>query len=391
MTEGSTGTLSRTKPGRLEATDPARNRKKVRRLMLVGGARPNFMKLAPLVRALRSGATGVQWWLVHTGQHYDQQMSQSFFDDLQLPEPDFSLGVGSGSHAEQTAAVMVAFEKVCLAHRPDMVVVVGDVNSTLACAVVAAKLGIGLAHVEAGLRSFDRSMPEEINRLVTDTLSDLLFVTERQGIANLMREGRPEEAIHFVGHVMVDNLLYQRARLEKMEADRFAVAGIKKQLGRYGFVTLHRPANVDDRGALQGILEALGAIARDLPLLFPVHPRTRKMLASHGLELPEGVYPLEPLGFMEALYLWQDAELVLTDSGGLQEETTALGVPCFTLRQNTERPVTITEGTNTLVGPNKEAILQAYERFRGGERKKGRVPELWDGKAAERIVQVLLG
>lgn len=352
------------------------------------------MKIAPIVRALRdyahvAGQNQIVWQIVHTGQHYDYAMSQSFFDDLEIPRPDFFLEAGSRSHAEQTAIIMTSFEKICLQEKPDIVLVVGDVNSTLACSIVAKKLLIGLGHVEAGLRSFDLTMPEEINRLVTDAITDYFFVTEQDAVKNLVHEGKAEDKIFFVGHVMIDNLLYQQEKLTKMDEKSFSTFPLKEQLRKYAFLTLHRPANVDNRKVLSGIIEALSNISTDMPIFFPVHPRTKKMLASFQLELPEQIIQLHPLGFQEALFLWQDAELVLTDSGGLQEETTGLGVPCFTIRENTERPITVDEGTNTLVGVTKNGILREYERFKGGQRKKGNIPELWDGKASQRIVECL--
>ena len=362
------------------------------KLFLVAGARPNFMKIAPIIRELEArnsklkATDGIEYKLVHTGQHYDYEMSQAFFDDLEIPKPDYFLDAGSGSHAEQTAGIMVTFEKVCKQERPDLVVVVGDVNSTLACSVVAKKMGIEVAHVEAGLRSFDLSMPEEINRMVTDSISDYFFVTERAGIENLKKEGKSEERIFFVGHVMIDNLLYQ---LAQVNADPFSFVhqDLKERLGKYAFMTLHRPSNVDHRETLLGIVSALDRVAAKIPIVFPVHPRTRKMLERFEIQLPENIHQLPPLGFRESLYLWKDAKVVITDSGGLQEETTALGIPCLTLRENTERPATIEEGTNQLV------MVVDLERkvldILAGLGKRGRVPEFWDGRAAERIVGVL--
>ena len=359
-------------------------------IFLVAGARPNFMKISPIVRALQSRrGNSLEWRIVHTGQHYDYEMSQSFFDDLEIPIPDFFLAAGSGSHAEQTAKIMVGFEQVCLKEKPDIVLVVGDVNSTLACSIVAKKLLIEVAHVEAGLRSFDLSMPEEINRMVTDSITDYFFVTEKQGKKNLLKEGKSEERIFFIGHVMIDNLLYQLQKVEKEVSDVFETSRLKDELGKYCFLTLHRPSNVDSFEILSGIVEALNSIAQSTPVIFPVHPRTRKMLEQFNLELCDRIFQLPPLGFKESLFLWKDAQLVMTDSGGLQEETTGLGVPCFTIRENTERPITIEKGTNILVGPGKEGIITAYDRFQKGERKAGKVPELWDGKAAERIADIL--
>lgn len=360
------------------------------KILVVAGARPNFMKIAPIVRELRKreGSNGLSWEIVHTGQHYDYAMSKVFFDELDLPEPDHFLEAGSGTHAEQTARVMVAFEKVCMDVGPDMVVVVGDVNSTLACAVTAKKMNIGVAHVEAGLRSRDMAMPEEVNRIVTDALSDLLFVTEPAGRDNLLHEGKEPERIFFVGNVMVDTLFHQLDRLASMPAPE----GLHAMDRPYGVVTLHRPSNVDDAETFRGILEALGKIAADLPLVYPIHPRARKRLEEFGLEglvSDGGIRLMPPLSYMHFLRLWKDAALVLTDSGGLQEETTALGVPCFTVRENTERPITVEVGSNTMVGTSREGILEAFGRFRAGELKQGKVPELWDGRAAERIVAAL--
>jgi UDP-N-acetylglucosamine 2-epimerase (non-hydrolysing) len=317
-------------------------------------------------------------------------MSRVFFDELGLPEPDHFLEAGSGTHAEQTARVMVAFERVCLDTAPDLVVVVGDVNSTLACAVTAKKLNIAVAHVEAGLRSRDWTMPEEINRIVTDALADLLFVTEPAGRDNLLQEGKTPERVLFVGNVMVDTVLYQLGCLSGLPAPE----GVPQPDGAYGVVTLHRPSNVDDPETFRGLLEALGRISQDLPLIYPIHPRARKRIEEFGLEdrvRDSGIHLLSPLSYMDFLRLWKSATLVLTDSGGLQEETTALGVPCFTLRENTERPITVDVGSNTLVGTSRDRILEAFDRFRAGELKQGKVPELWDGHAAERIVDALIG
>ncbi|MGE4421877.1 MAG: non-hydrolyzing UDP-N-acetylglucosamine 2-epimerase [Pseudodesulfovibrio sp.] len=357
------------------------------RVILVAGARPNFMKIAPLMRA--AGKVGdIDYTLVHTGQHYDYEMSQAFFDDLGMGKPDYFLNAGSGSHAEQTASIMLAFEKVCLECRPDWVLVVGDVNSTLACAIVAKKLLINVAHVEAGLRSFDRTMPEEINRLVTDSISDLCFVTERSGEENLLKENHPESQVHFVGHVMIDNLLYQKEVLEGVDASAFAHAGSKPETGPYAFMTLHRPANVDTAANLRSIIEAIGVVAEKMPVIFPVHPRTRKKIDEFGMTLPGNIVQLPPLGFRESLWFWKDAQVVFTDSGGLQEETTALRIPCVTIRENTERPVTVEVGSNVLSGISTESILAAYaQALEKG--KTGRIPDKWDGKASERIWKIL--
>lgn len=359
-------------------------------LYLVAGARPNFMKIAPIVRALR-GHGGLSFKIIHTGQHYDAEMNDVFFAELGIPEPDVFMGAGGGSHAQQTAKIMVEFEALCQADRPGMVLVVGDVNSTLACSIVAKKLDIPVAHVEAGLRSGDRSMPEEINRLVTDAITDLFFVTEPSGVEHLRHEGKPPEAIHYVGHVMVDNLLYQRDRLHDMELEALSSTALKRQLGRYGVVTLHRPANVDAKPALERLAGALRDIAAQLPLIFPVHPRTRANLDKFGVALGDNITLTRPLSYMEFLNVWKDAVMVLTDSGGLQEETTALGVPCITLRDNTERPVTVEQGTNILAGTDPAAIVAAAGQILRGEGKQGRIPEFWDGQAARRIVGLLAG
>ncbi len=310
-----------------------------------------------------------------------------FSRSLNFP-PNFHLGVGSGTHAIQTAKIMVAFEDVCMQERPDWVVVVGDVNSTLACSIVAKKLLIKVAHVEAGLRSFDLAMPEEINRMVTDAITDCFFTTEESTLQNLLREGKRPEQIHFVGNVMIDNLFHQVEKLKGDATERFSTFELKKAKTLFIFLTLHRPSNVDNRDTLAGVAEALNEISRERPILFPVHPRTKKMLEQFCLALSDNIYLLPPLGFQESLFLWQDAELVLTDSGGLHEETTALGVPCLTLRENTERPITIEMGTNSLAGTRRESILNAYRSAKAGGHKKS-LPPYWDGMAAERIWKVL--
>ncbi len=359
------------------------------KVLLVAGARPNFMKIAPIYRASRNHAS-VDCRIVHTGQHYDYAMSQSFFEELEIPEPDFFLEAGSGTHAVQTAKIMVAFEEICLDEKPDMVIVVGDVNSTLACSIVAKKLQIGVAHVEAGLRSFDLAMPEEINRMVTDAISDYYFVTEASGVENLVREGKPAEAIHMVGHVMIDNLLNQVNKLAKTDLTGYSTFPLKKEHEKYAFLTLHRPSNVDCRETFERISGALNKIAEERPVFFPVHPRTKKMIRELGIRLSDKIVQLPPLGFSESLLLWKDAEAVLTDSGGLQEETTALGVPCVTIRENTERPITVEIGTNVLAGTRRESIMDAYAKSLN-KRESARVPELWDGRASERIWKVIVG
>ena len=359
------------------------------KLICVCGARPNFMKIAPLVEAF-SQTGRIQTFLVHTGQHYDARMSKLFFEDLRIPQPDVNLEVGSGSHAVQTAEIIRRFEPIVCDQKPDWVVVVGDVNSTIACSLVASKLGVKVAHVEAGLRSFDRGMPEEINRLLTDAISDLLFVTERSGIENLRREGVPDEKVHFVGNVMIDTLLKNRAKADESRI----LESFSLQPKRYAVVTLHRPSNVDAADALGSILAAFEKISHDMPIIFPMHPRTRKNIGNLGLasrlEAIKGLLTPEPLGYLDFLKLTADSALVLTDSGGIQEETTILGVPCLTLRENTERPVTITEGTNRLTHPECGSILAAYAELKTNPPPAGRRPELWDGHAAERIAQVFL-
>lgn len=361
-------------------------------IYLIAGARPNFMKIAPIVRALQAHG-GLNWRIIHTGQHYDHAMNEVFFEELGIPQPDIFMAAGGGSHAQQTARIMMAFEEYCQQTPPDAVLVVGDVNSTLACSIVAKKLGIPVAHVEAGLRSGDMAMPEEINRLVTDSISDWFFVTEPSGAIHLRQEGKPAAAIHEVGHVMVDNLLYQAERLTQSNCQQLETDAYKRERAarqqRYGVVTLHRPSNVDDTVTLQRIAAALKEISRDLPLIFPVHPRTRGNLEKFGIDLGPHITLIGPQGYMPFLHLWKDAAVVLTDSGGLQEETTALGVPCITIRENTERPITIDEGSNVLVGTDPQRIVAEVGKVLAGEGKQGRRPQLWDGKAAERIVSVL--
>lgn len=353
------------------------------KVFLIAGARPNFMKIAPIYRASLNRA-GLDCRIVHTGQHYDHEMSQSFFDELEIPAPSHHLNAGSGSHAEQTAKIMVAFEQVCQAHTPDLVMVVGDVNSTLACSIVAKKLCIQVAHVEAGLRSFDLSMPEEINRMVTDAITDIFFVTEESGVANLLQEGKPLSKICHVGHVMIDNLFHQLNALDKIDGKVFATCPFKQKFRDYAFLTLHRPSNVDNRPIFSEIVSALNEISEKRPIFFPVHPRTRKNIEAMDIRLSENIIMLPPLSFTESLFIWKDAQVVLTDSGGLQEETTALKKPCVTIRNNTERPVTVQIGSNVLAGIRKMDILRAY-----GESiekaKTARVPDLWDGRASERI------
>ena len=361
-------------------------------IYLVAGARPNFMKIAPIVRALQA-QSALSFKIIHTGQHYDREMNDVFFEELGIPQPDVFMAAGGGSHGQQTAKIMVGFEELCVAERPDAVLVVGDVNSTLACSIVAKKLNIPVAHVEAGLRSGDMSMPEEINRLVTDSISDWFFVTEPAAVGHLKREGKPDSAVHYVGHVMVDNVLFQADKLTHADTSGFETAAFKATAqqngGRYGVVTMHRPSNVDDPVMFARIAGALKEIAAELPLIFPVHPRTRANIEKFGIDLGPNVTLAGPQAYMAFLNLWKDAAVVLTDSGGLQEETTALGVPCVTIRENTERPVTVDEGSNVLAGTDPDKIKLEARKVLRGEGKQGRRPHLWDGKAAERIVAVL--
>ncbi len=356
------------------------------RLLLVAGARPNFMKVAPLLREFRARPGLFEARLVHTGQHYDEAMSEVFFEELEIPKPDIHLGVGSGSHAVQTARIMEAFEKVLVADRPDWVVVVGDVNSTLACSVVAAKMSppVRVAHVEAGLRSRDRSMPEEVNRIVTDALSDLLFTTSADADVNLRHEGIERRRIHRVGNVMIDTLRRFLARADSSD--------VMRRLGiaaPFALLTLHRPSNVDDEAALRRIFTALETVAQEIPIVFPVHPRTVKMMRELGVGADgggsAGLRLIEPLGYLDFLHLQKRARLVLTDSGGIQEEASILGVPCLTLRENTERPITTTRGTNVLVGSDTRAIVTAARRILRARARRPRPIPLWDGRAAGRI------
>jgi UDP-N-acetylglucosamine 2-epimerase (non-hydrolysing) len=383
------------------------------KLISVVGARPNFMKIAPIVDAifrynsLAANNKRIEHILVHTGQHYDSKMSKLFFDDLKIPKPDINLEVGSASHAEQTAEIMKRFEKVCIHEKPTHILVVGDVNSTIACALVAVKLGIKVIHVEAGLRSFDRTMPEEINRVLTDAISDILFITEESAKINLIREGVPESKINFVGNVMIDTLLAHKERakeskvlheLKLMEQDHLKGSSCPVS---YGVLTLHRPSNVDDRVLLKGILDAVKELSSIMPVIFPVHPRTSARVHEFGLmdyfiegneNLKKGIKLIEPLGYLDFLLLTANAKIILTDSGGIQEEATVLNVPCVTLRENTERPVTVEKGTNIIAGTNKERIIlvaKSHLNEAGNKKKRNQNPPLWDGKAADRIVAIL--
>ncbi len=404
------------------------------KIMTIVGARPNFMKAAPIIAAInehnrtvakagtgdRSEATiELQHVLVHTGQHYDEIMSGSFFSDLALPKPDVHLGIGSGTHAAQTAEIMKKYEEIVLAERPDVVIVVGDVNSTVACALVTSKVSFDsvgtrplIAHVEAGLRSFDRTMPEEINRVVTDHISDLLFVTEESGLTNLNKEGVPGENVHFVGNTMIDSLLAFQGKADSstkleelgLRADS-GQKGAEAKISRYALLTLHRPANVDNRESLDNILAGLRDLAKDCPIIFPVHPRTQKRIKEFGIDLDSygadqsgsrlprgmrsGIHLTSPLGYLDFLCLMKNAWMVVTDSGGIQEETTCLGIPCVTVRENTERPVTVEKGTNIIAGTSRDGIRAAIQTQL--HRKTGAtIPAHWDGRAATRIVEVLV-
>jgi UDP-N-acetylglucosamine 2-epimerase (non-hydrolysing) len=362
----------------------------LKKIVSVVGARPNFMKVAPIHRAFQKYKDTVQHLIVHTGQHYDQAMSKVFFEDLELPNPNMYLGVGSGSHAQQTAKIMVEFEKVLAEQAPDLVIVVGDVNSTLACSLVATKMGIPVAHVEAGLRSFDRTMPEEINRLVTDALSDFLFVSEPSGLQNLKREGVGDEKVFLVGNVMIDSLMHYREKAKKSE--------VPKTLGltprQYILVTIHRPSNVDHKDDLERVFGVLRQLSNRTTVVFPIHPRTRKMLGQFGMEASVQGIPnlilIDPLGYLDFLSLMDSAALLITDSGGIQEETTYLRVPCLTLRESTERPITVEKGTNELCKGDLESVIPRSFEILDGKAKHGTIPELWDGRAAERITRIVL-
>ena len=359
-------------------------------ILCVVGARPNFMKIAPIMKALRSGPNPIPAKIVHTGQHYDEAMNNQFFADLGIPHPDINLEVGSGSHALQTAEVMRRFEPVLDQEQPAAILVVGDVNSTIACALVAAKKGIAVIHVEAGLRSFDRGMPEEINRVLTDQISDLLYTTERAALANLVREGIDPARVQFVGNVMIDTL-HHNLKHAVPAIETLADSGMDLSQG-FGVLTLHRPSNVDHEATLRTLLETIGQISQRLPIALPLHPRTKGRIEHfklEGLLNQARIFTLPPLGYLQMLGLMREAKMVLTDSGGIQEETTALGVPCITLRENTERPITVAEGTNIIVGASREKILAAAQEIFTSGGKAGRIPEYWDGHAAERIAEHL--
>lgn len=357
-------------------------------ITLIAGARPNFVKIAPIIHTIKKNQNkgkNINYRLVHTGQHYDQKMSDTFFNELNIPEPDVNLGCGGGTQAEQTAAIMVAFEKELMANPTDLVLVVGDVTSTMACSIVAKKLHTKVAHVEGGIRSFDLTMPEEINRMVTDVLADYFFTTTELANENLRNLGTPDEKIIFVGNVMIDTLLANRKKLKRPPF----FDEMKLQKGNYFVLTMHRPANVDEDEKLKALMHEIITNTRQLPIIFPIHPRTAKIFSTMGINA-DNLNIVEPLGYLEFNYLVENAKAVITDSGGITEETTVLGVPCITLRDNTERPETITIGTNELIGTNPSAIKPALDKLFSGQWKKGGIPELWDGSAAERIVQYLV-
>ncbi len=359
------------------------------RIVNVVGARPNFMKIAPLMEAYKAHSQ-IEPMLIHTGQHYDERMSDLFFRQLGIPEPDLNLNVSGGSHATQTAEIMKAFEPVVLERKPDAVLVVGDVTSTVACGLVAVKLGVKLIHVEAGLRSGDRTMPEEINRIVTDSISDMLFCTEQSGVDNLLGEGVSQDKVFLVGNVMIDTLLKNREKADQSTI----LSDLGLQAGGYAVLTLHRPSNVDDPAVLGRLLDALEVIQKDLPIVFPIHPRTRNNLAKGSLggrlEGMGNLRLIDPAGYLDFLKLMSCAKVVLTDSGGIQEETTILKVPCITMRENTERPITCQVGSNRLVGTKPDKILAAWREVATGQARSPQVPPLWDGQAAERIAEVLV-
>ncbi|MGH2643450.1 MAG: non-hydrolyzing UDP-N-acetylglucosamine 2-epimerase [Chitinophagaceae bacterium] len=359
----------------------------MKKIISVVGARPNFMKVAPLYREFKKYDNKIQHLICHTGQHYDEKMSKIFFDELELPKPDFYLGIGSGTHAEQIAGVMVEFEKVLQQEKPDLVMVVGDVNSTIACSLVASRFNIKVAHVEAGLRSFDRTMPEEINRMLTDTIADYLFVTEPSGMDNLHQEGVAAEKIFFVGNVMIDSLVYYLPQVERSDILQTLPCKAKE----YILVTLHRPANVDTKAGLEDLFRMLNRIAEKKKIIFPIHPRTKNNLEKYSLTniVSGNILLTDPLGYIEFVSLIKNALVIVTDSGGIQEESTYLQVPCITVRNNTERPVTVTVGTNRLIGTDTGKVERAVDEILQGKIKPGKIPELWDGYAAERICKII--
>lgn len=359
-----------------------------KKIALIVGARPNFMKAAPLIKKLHENKTVFETKLIHTGQHYDRKLSELFFEQLQMPKPDFYLGVGSGSHASQTARIMIEIERSFTDIQPDLVVVFGDINSTMAAAIVAAKMCIKIAHVEAGLRSFDMTMPEEINRIVTDRLSDYLFVTEQSALDNLKNEGVADDKIFFTGNIMIDSLVSNLKKAQNSDI----LNQLKLESGKYATVTMHRPSNVDDSKTLAGLFKVLRSVSKKIPVVFPCHPRTKNRIEEYGLmnDIPgDNIHMIEPLGYLDFLKLQSDSRIVLTDSGGIQEETTYLGIPCVTMRDNTERPVTVDIGTNILCGSDPNRILDVTNEILSGTEKDSDVPKLWDGQTAGRIVDIM--
>lgn len=359
----------------------------MKKVISVVGARPNFIKIAPIHKAFQKYRKDIKHLICHTGQHFDDKMSKVFFDDLQMPKPDYFLGIGGGSHAQQTARIMVEFEKIILDEKPDLIIVPGDVNSTIAASLVASKLHIPIAHVESGLRSFDRKMPEEINRVLTDHISDYLFVTEKSGLDNLQIEGINSSKVYFTGNVMIDSLVNFLPHINKSEI--LEDLGLTK--GTYVLATFHRPSNVDEEVSLTKLIDAVNKISKYRKVVFPIHPRTMNNMKKYGLsdKLTNNIVVLEPIGYIDFLSLTKNAELVVTDSGGIQEETTFLGVQCITVRDNTERPSTSEIGTNHMIGTNFDKVIEASKEILSGKIKNGRVPELWDGKASDRITEII--
>ncbi|MBM3405150.1 MAG: UDP-N-acetylglucosamine 2-epimerase (non-hydrolyzing) [Bacteroidetes bacterium] len=365
----------------------------MKKIISVVGARPNFIKIAPVDKAFRKYDKDILHLICHTGQHFDKKMSDVFFDELEMPRPSFYLGINSGSHAEQTARIMIEFEKVLLNEKPDLILVPGDVNSTMACSLVASKMGIPIGHVESGLRSFDREMPEEINRVVTDVLSDLLFVSEESGLRHLKNEGIDEKKVHFVGNVMIDSLIHYMPKIDQSKIieylnNTYKDARIEKK--KFVLVTFHRPSNVDSEEGLRELTDFLNRLADLRPVVFPIHPRTRQNMDQYGLlsRLHSQIITTDPIGYIDFLALTKNAELVITDSGGIQEETTFLGVQCITVRNNTERPITVKVGTNQLIGTDLEKVQQVAKEVLSGKQKTGVIPELWDGRTADRIAKI---
>jgi UDP-N-acetylglucosamine 2-epimerase (non-hydrolysing) len=359
--------------------------KKRKKIISVVGARPNFVKVAPIAREFVKNGDGFEHLIIHTGQHYDEKMSKVFFDEMEIPKPDINLGIGSGSHGEQTGKIMIEFEKVCFQEKPDMVLIYGDVNSTIAAALVAGKLNIRIGHVEAGLRSFDRTMPEEINRILSDAISDFLFIPSEDANINLMNEGIDKNKIYLVGNIMVDSLMFNKEKASKLNV----LSSLNLTPNNYAVLTMHRPSNVDDEENIVKIFSALNVISEDIPVVFPTHPRTSKLMQEFNINVAPGIKTVVPLGYLEFLSLMMNSKFMLTDSGGIQEETTVLGIPCLTIRKSTERPVTVDQGTNILVGDNTDLIVSEVSNIIKGNPKKGSLPRFWDGRTAGRIMEIL--